>query len=160
MKWKDWLENWGMTSLRIKAPFLDMVWEPKDKDKDAAWELYIELLTRITTQPLLTIEGDEALALKSIHKLFDLTRECIKNNGRGCMQFARIAIVILNQKVRPFTSRWHKEYLAGAFGEQEKCKVFRDELGELQKELCIYTDMLGDMAGVERSHQLSQLNDI
>ena len=45
MKWKEWLENWSMTSLKIKTPFLDMDWNPKDADKDAAWELYPEFCT-------------------------------------------------------------------------------------------------------------------
>jgi hypothetical protein len=47
-----------------------MEWEPQDKDKNAAWELYIELLTRITTQPLAQTHGDEEMALKSIHTIF------------------------------------------------------------------------------------------
>ena len=50
MKLKEWLDSWSMTSLKIKAHFLEMEWKPQDVDKDAAWELYIELLTRITTQ--------------------------------------------------------------------------------------------------------------
>ena len=35
MKWKKWLENWDMTSLKIKTPFLEMDWNPQEKDKDA-----------------------------------------------------------------------------------------------------------------------------
>jgi hypothetical protein len=59
MKWQGWLEKWGMTSLKIKTPFLEMEWKPKDEDKAAAWEMYVELLTRITTQPLDSEHGDE-----------------------------------------------------------------------------------------------------
>jgi hypothetical protein len=44
MKWKDLLENWGMTSLKLKAGFLETEWKPTDPDKDAARDLYIELL--------------------------------------------------------------------------------------------------------------------
>ena len=58
MKWSKWIEQWDMTSLKIKTPFLDMEWKPQDEDKAAAWELYIELLTRITTQPLDDTHGD------------------------------------------------------------------------------------------------------
>jgi len=47
MKLGKWLENWDMKSLKIKAPFLEMEWNPQEADKDAAWELYIELLTRM-----------------------------------------------------------------------------------------------------------------
>ena len=81
MRWKKWLENWDMTSLKINAHFLEMEWKPKDEDKSAAWELYIELLTRITTQPLPSEDGVEQTALDSVYSLFPLTREIIKRNG-------------------------------------------------------------------------------
>jgi hypothetical protein len=74
MKWRKWLEEWDMTSLKIKTPFLEMDWAPKDEDKTAAWELYVELLTRITTQPLAPEHGDETTALESVHDLFPITR--------------------------------------------------------------------------------------
>ena len=69
MKWSKWLENWDMTSLKISAPFLEMEWKPQDEDKAAAWELYIELLTRIATQPLDAEHGDEKTALDSVFSL-------------------------------------------------------------------------------------------
>ena len=156
MKWKDWLEKWSMTSLKIKTPFLDADWEPKDKDKDAAWELYIELLTRIATQPLPIGYGDEATALNSVYKLFELSREIIKRHGRECIEFTKIAIVVLNQKIRPFTAKWHEEMLANAFDNKHKCDKFRNELKELQSILRNYTKMLSDMAGVE---DLTELED-
>ena len=149
MKWKEWLEKWSMTSLKISAPFLEMDWAPKDADKDAAWELYIELLTRITTQPLPKEHGDEATALSSIHSLFATTRDVIKSHGRLCSEFAKIAVVILNQKIRPFTAKWHKSSIAGDFDKPEKREEFRTELKELQEILVTYTQMLGQMAGVE-----------
>ena len=89
MKWSEWLENWSMTSLKIKPPFLEMEWNPRDEDKDAAWELYIELLTRITTQPLAYEHGDEGTALESVHRIFDLTRDVIKRHGRSCLEFSK-----------------------------------------------------------------------
>jgi hypothetical protein len=80
MKLSKWLENWDMTQLKIKAPFLEAEWKPQEKDKDAAWELYIELLTRITTQRLEPPEGDEKTALDSVYAIFAITRSIIKNN--------------------------------------------------------------------------------
>jgi len=156
MKWSEWLENWSMTSLKVKTPFLEMDWEPKDEDKDAAWELYIELLTRITTQQLPPKHGDEATVLESVHKLFGLSREIIKRRGRLCIEFTKIAVLILNQKIRPFTAKWHKLMLADAFNDLEQCKVFRAELSDLQETLRIYTRMLSDMAGVEDLTQLEE----
>lgn len=149
MKWKEWLDEWSMTSLKINAQFLEMEWKPDDADKDAAWELYIELLTRITTQYLSPEHGDEKTALDSVHKIFELTRDIIKRKGRKCINFAKIAIVVLNQVIRPFTARWHRLSLQGAFEKPEQCAHFREELSKLQAVLRTYTKMLGDMADVE-----------
>lgn len=149
MKWRDWLENWNMSSLKITVPFLEMEWKPLDEDKAAAWELYIELLTRITTQSLSSDHGDEKTALDSIYSLFPLTRQVLKNNTRKCIEFTKIAIVVLNQVIRPFTAKWHRLSLQGAFDDPLKCAEFRAELSTLQNSLKIYTKMLADMAGVE-----------
>jgi len=149
MKWGKWLEQWDMTSLKIKTPFLEMEWKPQDEDKNAAWELYIELLTRVTTQPLSLSGGDEVTALTSIFSIFPITREVIKRNGRHCIEFTKIAIIVLNQIIRPFTEKWHPISIQKEFNTVEMKKEFREELTELQFKLRIYTKMLGDMAGIE-----------
>jgi len=156
MKWCEWLEKWNMVSLRMKSPFLEAEWKPEDKDKDAAWELYIELLTRITTQRLPDEYGDERTALESVYRLFDLTREIIKAHGRECIEFTKIAIVILNQKVRPFTAKWHKIMVGDGLNGETIRKEFRCDLEELRSLLKIYSKMLADMAGVE---DLTDLDD-
>ncbi len=134
MQLKKLLEKWDLTSLKIKTPFLDMEWEPRDEDKTAAWELYVELVTRVATQRLAPDEGDEAAALKSIYELFPLTRATIKSNGRHCINFTRIAVVVLNQKVRPFTAKWHPHTLAGDLDDSAQTE-FRAELRDLQTDL-------------------------
>ena len=148
MQLRKLLEKWDLTSLRIKTPYLDMDWEPKDEDKNAAWELYVELITRVSTQRLLPDEGDEAAALKSIHDLFGLTRETIKRHGRYSINFTRIAVVVLNQKVRPFTAKWHRRLLAGPLADADR-QAFRAELDSLQTDLRNYTRLLADLADVE-----------
>ena len=149
MKWSKWLENWDMTSLKITAPFLEMEWNPSEPDKAAAWELYIELLTRITTQALDDKDGVEQTALASIYSIFPTTRSIIKANGRECIEFTKLAIVVLNQIVRPFTAKWHKLSIETGFNDPGVCEQFRNELQDLQKVLSTYTAMLSDMAGVE-----------
>lgn len=126
-----------------------MEWKPQDVDKAAAWELYIELLTRITTQPLDEKNGDEKTALDSVYSLFSTTRQVLKNHTRDCIEFTKIAIVVLNQVIRPFTAKWHRLSIQGAFADIEKQKEFRVELAQLQTVLKKYTNMLADMAGVE-----------
>lgn len=156
MKWKKWLENWDMTSLKINLKFLEMEWQPSDPDKAAAWEMYIELLTRITTQPLAAQTGDEQAALNSVYSLFPTTREIIRRHGRHCGEFTKLAVVVLNQIVRPFTARWHGLALAGALQDGQQRQQFRAELAVLQEQLKKYTGMLADMAGVEDLSELEK----
>ena len=149
MKLAKWFENWDLTGLKIKTPILEMEWNPQEADKDAAWDMYVELLTRITTQPLPDGDGLEKTALESIYSIFGITREIIKSHGRDCVGFARIAIIILNQIIRPFTAKWHKLSSSGDFKDKSQCIVFREELNDLQKKLTNYSIMLSKIAGVE-----------
>ncbi len=159
MNLQDWLKKWGMTGLSINAGFLKMEWKPEVADREAAWDLYIELLTRVTTQRLAPEDGDEATALDSVYSLFALTRETLKHHGRQADSFAKIAIVVLNQVIRPFTAKWHREKLAGAFSKADKCEEFRRELDLLQAELRKYSKMLADMAAVEDLTELETTAD-
>ena len=144
-----------MTSLKVKAGILEMNFEPRDPDRRAAWELYVELLTRVATQPLPDQDGDEKTALDSVHDLFALTREILRKNY-GADQFAKIAVVVLNQVVRPFTAKWHPLSIAGAFEKPKGRKEFRADLRELQEKLTCYTQMLANMAAVENLAHLER----
>jgi hypothetical protein len=149
MTFQKFLENWDMTELELDIKFLKMKWAPQTADQNAAWELYVELLTRITTQTLPAEHGDEKTALDSVFSLFPTTREIIKRHGKECINFAKIAIPVLNQIVRPFTAEWHRASLAGAFKSTDQCKKFRNDLMDLQKKLNNYTRLLAGIARVE-----------
>ena len=149
MRRRDFLEKWGLSSLKIKLPFLEGEFNPRDPDRAAAWELYVELLTRITTQYLPPEDGDEEAALQSVFVIFPLTREILRRHGSGAGEFAKLAIPVLNQIIRPFTAKWHRRSLAGAFQNAERCREFREELAALQPRLRDYTRALADMAQVE-----------
>src|SRR5437867_3782551 len=122
MKRRDFLAKWGLSSLKIKAGFVEGEFAPNDPDREAAWELYVELLTRVTTQSLPSEAGDEKAALDSVYALFPLTREILRRRGSGCGEFAKLAIPILNQIIRPFTAKWHRLSLAGAFKDESQCQ--------------------------------------
>lgn len=149
MKLRDLFEKWGLTGLKIKTPILEMDWAPSDVDKEAAWDLYVELLTRITTQALPDEDGVESTALESVYRLFPITRETLKHYGRKAVGFSRIAIIVLNQIVRPFTAKWHRLANNDAFNDPANCKIFRNELVDLQEQLKNYTKLLADLASVE-----------
>ena len=128
----------------------------EEADKDAAWELYVELLTRIVTQPLPADAGDESVALDSIYSIFPSTRDILRRRGRQTIQFSKVAIPVLNQVVRPFTAKWHRKYLSGGFKKKAVRIEFRNELASLQDTLRNYNRILADIAGVE---DLTDLED-
>jgi len=155
VKLRKWFENVDLTKIKVNLKIVEMEWEPREPDREAAWELYIELLTRIVTQPLPAEYGDEKTALDSTYALFPITREILRRKGRDCVGFSRIAIVVLNQVVRPFTAKWHRLSLADAFKDQAQCRQFRSELGALQDDLRKYTRLLANIAEVEDLTELS-----
>lgn len=149
MNIKDLFEKWGLSGVKLKTPIMDMEWEPSDPDKNAAWDLYVELLTRVSTQRLSDDAGTEIAALDSVYGLFDLTRTTLKQHGRKAEHFTKIAIIVLNQIIRPFTSKWHKEKEIGSFSDANKRVEFRQELRFLQNQLRSYTQVLAELADVE-----------
>jgi hypothetical protein len=75
-----------------------------------------------------------------------VTRATIKANGDS-INFTRIAVVVLNQKVRLFTAKWHPRMLAVPLDDQGR-RQFRAELRDLQTDLRNYTRLLADLADV------------
>ena len=128
---------------------INKIFKVKKKTKTAAWELYVEMNTRIITQPLHPKHGDEKTALKSVYSLFKTTRDILKEAGPGCVELSEVAFAVLNQKVRPFTTKWHRKKLKGAFKSKAKCAKFRKELVVLQEVLSAYSVVLAKMAGIE-----------
>lgn len=126
MKLKDIFKRFSFEGIKLTASGAEIEISYKKYDKDAAWLMYVELLTRITTQPIKDDVGDEKAALKSIYQIFAITRDILKQYGRQAESFSKIAIIILNQKIRPFTSKWHKLSLEYDF----KKKKFVKNLGE------------------------------
>jgi hypothetical protein len=156
MKRRDFLEQWGLTGLKINLKFLEAEFAPRDPDRAAAWELYIELLTRTTTKYLPPEDGDEMTALDSIYAIFKETREILRRQSSGCGEFAKLAIPVLNQVIRPFTAKWHPLSLASAFQDPARCREFRAELAALQPRLRNYARALAAMAEVEDLTSLEQ----
>ncbi len=73
-----------------------------------------------------------------------------------CVNFTKIAIVVLNRVVRPFTAKRHRKSMAGDFEDETERAVFRDELAALQEELHKYSGMLADIADVEDLTELEE----
>jgi hypothetical protein len=90
-------------------------WEPNDEERLAAWELYVELVTRISVVPLKAGEGLLREALSSLYSLFATTRDILRRYGPGVAEpkpggqysFGVLAVAMLNYGLRPVLARWH-----------------------------------------------------
>ena len=120
----------------------DQPWSPSDDDEEAAAELHIQVVSRITTQRLAYAEGLEASALDSVHQLFKFARETTTRHAE-CKHVETVVWHVLNTHVRPFTAKWHR--LSATFAARDATDVFRAELVELQKCLSSFDDLLVDL---------------
>src|ERR1035438_3876391 len=79
-------------------------WAPDDRERDASWELYVELVTRIAVVELKPGEGSLREALASLYSLFATTRDILRKygpvvgrpSGRSDISFGYIAVTVLN----------------------------------------------------------------
>lgn len=105
-----------LKSLSLNLPFGigGVTVDVTQADKQAAWKLFVELSTRVATQPLEPNTGFVREALSSLYNLFDITRSILKDAGpevgRNENAFGWIAMRILNEGLRPFLTRWHASY--------------------------------------------------
>ena len=142
------LDRYHLENIKLNGIFVKMDIRITDVSRNAAWELYVEMLTRVVTQPLPSEDGDDKTALESVYSLFPTTREILRRHGPEAVEFSKIAIPVLNQQVRPFTAKWHRLSLQGPF-EEEKRQEFRAELKDIQGKLRNYNHLLAEIVGVE-----------
>ena len=143
------LSNFQLEKVRLGPAWANVEISFDQSDQAASWELYVEMLLRVVTQPLPSEGGDESTALDSIYALFPVTREILRRRGRSAMSFSKVAIPVMNQVVRPFTTKWHPQSLAGALHDDDKRAEFRQDLEALQSDLRNYNRLLAQIAGVE-----------
>lgn len=146
---RDLFAKYHLTSIRLNAGIVQADITLNSADKDAAWEMYVEMLTRIVTQPLPEDAGDEKTALESVHALFPIAREVLRQHGRQTSQFSKVIIPVLNQVVRPFTAKWHRKGCFGAFEDEDIRREFRSDLRGLLADMRNCNRMLAEIAGVE-----------
>jgi hypothetical protein len=106
--------------VNLTLPFIGGItgtWEPAQAEADAAWELYIELISRVSVVPLPPNDGRLDEALTSLHSLFGTTRGLLRKYGRELaprhrqddVTFGRVAVAVLNTALRPLLTKWHPE---------------------------------------------------
>lgn len=108
------------SSLRIEltVPYIgkiEGIWLPDEKEQLAAWEMYVELVTRVTISNVRSNDGLLRETLTSLHAIFTITRDILRKygpdvarpDGNTQITFGYLAVVILNFVLRPILSKWH-----------------------------------------------------
>ncbi len=154
--------------LDLKLVKIAGTWEPNEVERRAAWELYVELLTRVAVVPLARGEGLVREALASLYALFATTREVLRKAGpqvaepkpAGQYNLAFLAVALLNFALRPVLARWHpvlEEWEAirpagrsRREHEQAWARIgaLRDELETTREQLTYYAALLAAACGV------------
>jgi hypothetical protein len=140
-------------------------WEADPTERRAAWELYIELVTRVATQPIHHDEGLLRESFNSLYTLFGSTRDILKKAGPDVgishKSVGGIAILVLNKGLRPFLSKWHPKLLEWEGKravdtslkeheiEWDSVQECWHELDDLRSNLEIYAKTLAEIAGVD-----------
>lgn len=149
------IEDWRLEEVEIQG----LKFTSEGAQRRVAWRLFVEMATRIATQPMRDEDGDDGVALKSLRDLFQLTRTAISDmrptpNASGDT-VETFALDMLNNDLRPFLSKWHPIW--EAFGKEAKPdsqawpehKRFRAELRELQNKIEGRARGLAQIAGVK-----------
>ncbi len=156
-----------LVEVSVSLPFKigSAKWQPDPTERNAAWELYIELVTRIAVQPLDPNAGLVREALNSLYSLFGSTRDILRaagpRVGASKQSVGGIAIAVLNNGLRPFLSEWHPLLLDWeskrppnvSAAEHEKGwphePAARQKLNELRNDLTAYAHALAKIVGVD-----------
>ena len=91
------------------------VWTPDEHEQDAAWELYVELVTRVSVVELSPGDGLLREGLSSLYSIFTTTRQILRQYGPDVARPKRdsqlslgyLAISMLNYVLRPVVARWN-----------------------------------------------------
>jgi len=161
-------------AISLNLPFglggLTGTWEPDESERTAAWQMYVELVTRIAVVDLGPGEGLLREALESLYSLFATTRSILKDNGPtvakakgdGDYSFGYLAVMILNTVLRPTLAKWHPlllDYEARRSPEVSQLahehawshnQELRAVLGTVRATLGEYAALLAEVAGVPR----------
>ncbi len=118
--------------------------EPNVVEKNAAWAMYVEISTRIASQPFNRETGRLRAALTSLYSLFDFTRHVLRDAGpdvaHGPRSLGPVAIRFLTEVIAPFTTKWNETLAAhehartesqGEFAHEREWIHFNDCVDEL-----------------------------
>ena len=161
-----------LTEVKVTVPHVsELTFVVNNDARQVAWKLYVETVTRVSTQPLADEEGFVREALTSLYGLFATTRDTLKASRpsvpvSGRQTVEHLAVTMLNHQLRPFLSKWHPrlgqfekthpDSQESAWPDNAAC---RRELRLIQASLGDYALGFADLAGV-RDAKLTIAADI
>ncbi len=154
-----------LMKVSVKLPWVEAEWMADPAERAAAWSLYVELITRIGTQPLDPDHGLVSEALASLYKIFDITRQILREAGPAVgarrESVGGISITVLNKGLRPFLAKWHYDFDRWMSSRPTEMTIYdherawvkdaliRGELQKLRQDIERYADALAQIAGVK-----------
>ena len=160
---------WGvtrLTELTITVPQLsELKFVVNNESRQVAWQFYIEVVTRVSTQPLGDGDGSIRETLTSLHGLFATTRDILRASrpsipASSGLTVEHLAVTMLNLHLRPFLAKWHPR-LREFETENPDCgesswpqnQTCRRELRQMQKGLVDFALGFASLAGVHNPDQ-------
>lgn len=153
-----------LTEVKVTVPQVsELTFVVNNEARLVAWKLYVETVTRISTQSLAGEEGFVREALTSLYGLFATTRDTLKASRpsvpvSGHQTVEHLAVTMLNHQLRPFLSKWHPRLRQfeqahpdgpeSAWPENAACRL---ELRVVQANLVDYALGFADLAGVREA---------
>ncbi len=158
-------------NVELDIPYLGRisgVWKPDEREQNAAWEMYVELVTRIAVTELTPGDGLLRESLSSLYSIFTTTRTILRSYGPAVarpkresqLSFGYLAISIVNYVLRPVLAKWHPLLLdyehrkdarvSASEHEQrwERAEELRQVLNDVRTVLLQYTTLLADISHV------------
>lgn len=131
-----------------------------DDHRSAGWRIFVELASRIATQPIEPDSGSIREALDSLYQLYDLIRCELKQlrpperNKHSGGSVEKIGLAILNGGLRAFLAKWHPllskwEEAKKSEAEWDRAADCRSELAELRQTLRSEAGALGELINIK-----------
>ncbi|WP_328860397.1 hypothetical protein [Streptomyces sp. NBC_00306] len=151
-----------LSEVKVTVPQLsEFTFVVNNDARQVAWQLFVETVTRVSTQPLASDEGNIREALSSLYGLFATTRDTLKGSRPSLavssgQTVEYLAVTMLNQELRPFLSLWHprlgtyeREHPDSSESNWPDNAACREELRVVQGHLHTYALGFARLAGVQ-----------
>jgi hypothetical protein len=122
-----------------------------DRERLAAFDLQVELVTRVGVQRLADGSGSLREALTSLYRLVHTTREVLRGYGPAAPAVQAPAYALINDVLWPFLSKWHPRLSAHEAGRPAEVSPWEHEQAwaeapRLRAELAALAEPLSQVA--------------